>query len=94
MVPVAPTAADIAALTGVVVSDLPEVALAVVVLAFGDFDTGGRMTNIDLETTELELVDLASEEGVNNSPVTVAYFGMELIVEAAHVVVVVAPHVG
>lgn len=91
--PVAPTAADIGALTDVVVSDSPEVVLAVVVLAFEDFETGGQMTNIDFVTTELELVDLPSE-GVNNSLVTVEYFGMELIVEAAQVAVVAAPQVG
>lgn len=93
-VPVAPTAADIGALTEVVASDSPEVAPAVVVLAFENFDTGGQTTNIDLETTELELVDLPSEEGVNNSLVSLAYFGMELIVEAAQVAVVAAPQVG
>lgn len=96
-VPVAPTAADIGALTGVVVSDSPEgapVEPTAVVLAFEDFDTGGQMTNIDLEITELEVVDLPSEEGVNNSLVTVAYFGVESIVEVAQVAVVAAPQVG
>lgn len=92
--PVGPTAADIGALTGLVVSDSPEVALAVVVLAFEDFDTGSQMTNTVLETTELELVDLPSEEGVNNILVTGAYFGMELVAEAAPVVVVAAPQDG
>lgn len=92
--PVGPTAADIGALTGLVVSDSPEVALAVVVLAFEDFDTGSQMTNTVLETTELELVDLPSEERVNNILVTGAYFGMELVAEAALVAVVAAPQVG
>lgn len=94
VVPVGPTAADTGALTGLVVSDSPEVALAVVVLAFEDFDTGSQMTNTVLETTELELVDLPSEEGVNNILVTGAYFGMELVAEAAPVVVVAAPQDG
>jgi len=93
-VPAVPTAADIGALIGVVVSGSPEVVPAVVLLAFEDFDTADQTTKIDLETTELELVDLPSEEGVDSSLVTVACFGMELIVEEAQVAVVAAPQVG
>lgn len=49
------------------------------------------MKDIDLGTSELELVDLTSALGVNSNLVTASYFDMELVVE---VPVVAARRVG